>query len=154
MLGAEMAQSEIARVQPGEIIARIPLHAYGKGHDQFELREGIIPEGSPLGSEGIDVIVATRGVMDADPHEAPRPYVIGRAVIEHTAGDAPAIIDVRAQLTSEGTFLGKALPKMLQAAHVRRARLQVERANVGASVISDAGFKRDDSGAFLIPAAA
>lgn len=154
MLGPGQAQAEIARVQPGELVTQIPLPGRNKSRSFIELHAAVIPEDSPLNDPSIDVLVATKGSVYDELAGVERPYVIGRVAVEHTPGDEPAIVDVKAQALNEENVIGRALPRILQRARVRRARLSVDRANVKPDTISNAGFDKDSSGSFLIPAAA
>ena len=153
MLSAETAQAEIARIQPGELITSVELPGYTKHKDHIELYRGVAPEGSPLDAPDIDLIVAGKGVHINSADGSGEPYVFARFAVEHTPGQQPAVVDIKAQLLSEKSALASALPKVLKNAGVRRANLFLNRANIGAKVIQEAGYAETGTGAFLVTAA-
>ena len=153
MLSAETAQAEIALVQPGELITSIELPGHGKRKDHIELYAGVAPVGSPLIDPEIDLIVAGKGVHIDNADGSNEPYVVARFAVEHTPGQEPAVVDLKAQLLNERPTLISVLPRVLKSAGVRRANLFLNRANVGAKVIQEAGYAETDTGAFLVTAA-
>ncbi len=153
MLSAAEVQAEIIQVQPGATIETIPLPGRGRARPELEVRQGVAPDGSPLADPSIDLFVVTKGIDDSDPHKPPKPRVVGRVAVEHTPGEAPAVVDARAQLLDEENVVNRALPTMLKRARVRQARLLADRINGGVETIRRAGLKEDSSGSVLVTAA-
>lgn len=146
MLSAAEAQSEIAKVRPGQVVDSTSYHRFGGSDGSLQICQGILPEDSPLRDRDIDVLVAIANLGNAQ-------TIAARVAIEHTPGDQPAVMDVKANPLSTGVVFKNAMPRILSKLGVRRAELSEERTNVGLEPAKQAGYKKNGDTSVLIAAA-